>query len=88
MQVRHRQTFAEKLELPAEVLPQAARVTISGTSEVYVENHGGLSLLSAECVDIRSRTGTVRVSGRDLQLGFMNKTKIIVRGFVVSVEFI
>lgn len=81
-------SVAEKLMLPANVLPEAARVTISGTSEVYIENHGGLSLLSPERIEIRTRYGCCRVSGRDLRLAFMNRTKIVIRGFVIAVEFV
>jgi sporulation protein YqfC len=81
-------SVAEKLMLPADVLPEAARVTVSGTSEVYVENHGGLSLLTPECIEIRTRYGCCRVSGRDLCLAYMTRTKIVIRGFVIAVEFV
>lgn len=83
-----RQSIPEKIGLPAEVLPNAARVTVSGTSEVYIENHAGLKLLSEEAVIIRSRNGSCRIKGSSLELAFMNKGKILVRGLVVAVEFI
>lgn len=85
---RSGQSIPEKMGLPADVLPRAARVTVSGTSEVYVENHGGLSLLSGDTVEIRSRNGSCRIKGRDLCLAYMTSVKIVVRGIVVSVEFI
>lgn len=87
-EARPKWSVAEKLMLPADVLPSAARVTVSGTSEVYVENHGGLSLLSPERIEIRTRYGCCRVSGRDLYLSYMTRTKIVIRGFVISVEFV
>lgn len=86
--VKNGQSIPEKIGLPADVLPRAARVTVSGTSEVYIENHGGLCRLSDEVIEVRSRNGSCRISGRDLYLAYMTSTKIVVRGIVVAVEFI
>lgn len=80
--------LTRRLGLPAELLPGAARLTVSGTAEVLVENHGGLSLLSDERVEIRSRGGAVRIVGRELTLGFMDRDRIIVRGYIVAAELI
>lgn len=84
---KNRQSIPEKIGLPAEVLPNAARVTVSGTSEAYIENHGGLKQLTDGLVEIRSRNGSCCIKGRDLKLAYMTKDKIVVRGLIVVVEF-
>lgn len=81
------QSAAEKMRLPAEVMPGAARITLSGTSEALIENHAGLMLVSDECVSFRTRGGECRITGQRLYLAFMDKFSTVVRGFIVGVEF-
>lgn len=72
--------------LPAQLLPSEPKVTLSGGSEVMIENHGGLMSYSRDCIEVRARNGFLRIRGDELELAAMTKTDIIVRGLVVAVE--
>ena len=74
------------LFLPAELVPGVPRTTISGSSEVYVENHAGLKTYTQSCIEVKMRDGILRISGDELFLASMTKTEIVVRGLIVAVE--
>ena len=78
--------LADKLALPVEIVSGVPRTTISGGSEVLIENHVGLKVYTRQCIEVRTRDGILRVSGDDLELTAMTRTEIVVRGFVVAVE--
>ena len=76
----------ELLDLPAELVLGVPRLTLSGGSEVLVENHGGLKSYSGGCVEVRGRNLLMQIRGEDLELVAMTKTDIIIRGIIVAVE--
>ena len=76
----------ELFSLPAELVPGVPRLTMSGGSEVLVENHGGLKSYSGDCIEVRGRNMLMQIRGEDLELAAMTKTDIIIRGIIVAVE--
>ncbi|MBP8640978.1 MAG: sporulation protein [Oscillospiraceae bacterium] len=76
----------ELFNLPAEIVPGVPRLTMSGGSQVLVENHGGLKSYTRECIEIRGRNMLLQIRGEDLELTAMTKTDIVIRGIVVAVE--
>lgn len=80
-------SITDRLSLPAEILPGVPRVTMSGGSEVLVENHAGLRSYSQSCIEVRGRNGFLRISGDGLELAAMSKTDIVIRGIIASAEF-
>ena len=76
----------ELLNLPAELVPGVPRLTMSGGSEVLIENHGGLKSYSDDCIEVRGRNMLLQIRGEDLELATMTKTDIIIRGIIVAVE--
>lgn len=81
-----RRPLTDRLSLPAEIMPGVARTTLSGGSEVYVENHAGLKSYTRNCIEVKTRGGILRISGEELELAAMTKTDIIIQGIVVSLE--
>ncbi len=75
----------DKLGLPAQILPREPKITICG-SRVLIENHGGIMTYTKERIEVRSRSGFVRINGDGLQLAAMTLTDIVVRGLIISVE--
>lgn len=79
--------LTDRFLLPAQVVPGVPRTTLSGGSQVLVENHKGLKTYTRRCIEVKTRDGILRVTGDDLELAAMTKTDIVIRGFVISVEF-
>ncbi|MEG1242284.1 MAG: YabP/YqfC family sporulation protein [Oscillospiraceae bacterium] len=82
----HRRSIGEMLGAPADAIKGVPRVSISGFTQVLLENHGGLVGYCRDSVEVRARNGFLRVRGQDLELAAMTKTEIIIRGIIVSVE--
>ena len=76
----------ELFDLPAELIPGVPKLTLSGGSEVLVENHGGLKSYSRECIEVRSRNMTLQIRGEDLELASMTKAEIVISGIIVAIE--
>lgn len=83
---KKRLPITERFGLPEELLPGAAKITLSGGSHLTAENHGGLISYATDCICIRRRGGMLRIAGEDLELAAMTKTDIIIRGIIVTVE--
>lgn len=84
--VKKKRPITERFSLPAELMPGVPRTTMSGGSEVYVENYAGLKTYTRSCIEIKTRDGLLRIGGDELELTAMTKNEIIIRGLVVSVE--
>ena len=83
---KSRLPITERFSLPAQLLPGAAKITLSGSSQLTVENHAGLVSYGQECIFIRRRGGMLRIEGRELELAAMTKTDIIIRGKIYAAE--
>lgn len=77
---------AARFGLPPEVLPGAARLTLHGTGEVLIENHGGLRSYSPDAIEVLGRNYTLRIRGEDLSLDAMTNGEIYISGIVSAVE--
>lgn len=75
----------EKMTLPAQLLPNEPKLTVCG-GEVLIENHGGLMTYTREMIEVRGRSGYMRINGDELSLSAMTPTDIAVRGLIVSIE--
>ncbi len=78
--------ITEVFNLPAELVPGVPRLTMSGGSEVLVENHGGLRSYTSDLIEVRGKNMLLQIRGEDLELATMTKTDIIIRGIIVAVE--
>ena len=76
----------EFFNLPAELVPGVPKLTLSGGSEVLIENHGGLKSYSRDCVEVRGKDLTLQIRGEDLELTSMTKTWLTLRGIIVTIE--
>ncbi len=80
--------LAEKLDLPAEAMTAAVKLTIIGRRSALVEHHGGLLGYSGECVEVGTGAGLVRILGQGLSLGAMDTDALLIRGNISAVEFV
>lgn len=75
-----------RLDIPAESLTRAPRITMSGGGRVLIEGHRGLLEYEAECVAASVAGGVVRVKGEDLMLETMNGRELLLSGRIWAVE--
>ena len=78
---------AQRLELPEEALLGALKLTVTGGRQALVENHRGLLDYSEERILISAIKGKLAISGTGLSLAAMNKSELLVKGRIQSVEW-
>ncbi|PKM72964.1 MAG: sporulation protein [Firmicutes bacterium HGW-Firmicutes-16] len=81
-----RRPVTEFFDLPAELVPGVPKLTLSGGSEVLIENHEGLKSYSRDLIEVRGRNMLMQIRGEDLELSAMTKTELVISGIIVAVE--
>lgn len=90
MSMRKKQRILERLvrqlDVPAESLSGAPRITMSGGARVLVEGHRGLLEYSAERVAAAGAGCRILIRGEGLGLEIMNGRELVVTGKIWAVE--
>lgn len=72
---------------PPEVTGDVAKITVTGTSAVYVEQHKGIAAFSDETVVFHVAQGRVRVEGRDIVFRRYTNNEAVLEGQIMSIHF-
>ena len=78
------QQLADAADLPGEDLPGHSIVEIAGDSRVLIEHHRGVSRYSMEQIGVKVTYGSILVTGADLELAWMTKERLVIRGRIES----
>ena len=79
---------AELLDLPVESLAGVPRLTLIGCRSAVVEQHRGLLLYTREQIDVDGGRVRLRLRGSELELRAMDPSVLIIRGEIVSAEYL
>lgn len=80
------ETLAERLDLPAEAVAGAPRVTLTGTTRVLIENHKGILAYTDTELEVNGGKTRIRVRGDDLLLRAMDSEMLLVTGTIFGVD--
>ncbi|PAB58929.1 sporulation protein YqfC [Anaeromicrobium sediminis] len=83
-----RESLAELLELPKDIILDLPRITMLGNLQLYIENHKGIIEYTKVRIRIKLREGALRVIGKDLTIKNIMEEEIVVCGELHSIEFI
>lgn len=79
--------IAERMELPAEALLGAAKLSVTAGKRAVVENHRGVLEYSPLHIVIGTSRGKLSISGSDLIIRAMNKTELLITGRIQTAEW-
>ena len=80
------QQLAEKLDLPAEALAGAARVTVTGRNRVLIDNHRGILAYTDELLEVSCGRERIRVRGENLLLRAMDHEELLLTGTIFALD--
>ncbi len=80
--------LTESLDLPREIVMNVPVVKITGTSEVFVENHRGIIEYTDESLRLNTNSGIIRIGGRNFFIKEISQEEIIISGDIDTLEFI
>ena len=79
--------LAERLELPAEILPGSGCLTLSGGRRTLVEGHRGILEYTGQRITVSFGRQKLSLSGDSLQLRAMNAGELLVVGRIRTAEW-
>ena len=82
-----RDTLAEKLSLPKDVMLDLPRVSICGDKEIYVENHKGIMEYTNTCLRIKTNDGLMCIYGAGLRIVVLESDRMVINGDLERVEY-
>jgi sporulation protein YqfC len=84
---RTKETIAEKLDLPRDVMLNIPKITITGQNQIVVENHRGVILFEEKEIKINSNVGLITINGNGFEILFMGGSTLTVSGRFKSVTY-
>ena len=78
----------ERLEIPAFGLHGLPRLTLTGTRQILIEQHRGLTRYSSDGIELALQKGSVRLAGQKLRLVAMDREAVLIAGEIREVEFV
>ncbi len=78
---------AELLDVPADTLAGLLHIEMTGTKEVFIENHKGIIELSENEVTVNAGKKVVHVLGQRLCVLSMNSEEVRLGGEIERVSF-
>lgn len=79
--------IVKSLELPKDLLYGAVIVTVTGKSEVLIENYRGIIEYTCEKVRLQTKTCQVEVQGKRLFIEYYTNDEMKVTGFIHEIIY-
>ena len=79
---------AEQFDIPGNALGDQARITITGSTHVLVDNHKGLLDYGREEIAVAGKSLAIKIIGTNLELRAMNTESLLVTGEIFQVAFV
>ena len=79
--------FTERFDLPADVLPGTAVITLNGSRRLHIERHRGILEYGREFISVNCGSNILGVYGAALELASMNATELLIIGDIQRIEF-
>lgn len=84
---RAKETIANKLELPKDILLDLPKITILANSEINIENHKGVVIFDEEEIKINSKVGPISIYGKNFKILFIGGNTITLSGNFRSIVY-
>ena len=79
--------IVESLELPKDLLYGAVIVTVTGKSEILIENYRGIIEYTCEKIRLQTKTCQVEVRGKRLFIEYYTNDEMKVTGFIHEIIY-
>lgn len=80
------ESAAAFFDIPAETLPNVPKLTVTGGSNIVVENHRGIRVFSPELIEIDCGRQVLRLRGSGFELEKLTPGELRIRGGLLIAE--
>lgn len=74
--------------MPSEIIFNIPLISIYGDKQIVIENFKNVVQYSNNVIRLNSNIGVIKITGKNLLLKELTKTKIIVNGVVNCLQFV
>lgn len=79
--------IAEKLNIPEDIAEGLPIVTVTGKSEVYVENYKGIIEYGSQSIRIQTKVCRITFAGKNLEIIYYTNADMKITGEVESITY-
>lgn len=83
-----KESVSELLELPKDIILDLPRITLLGNMQLYIENHKGIIEYSKLRIRVNTKSGIIRIIGKELLIKTIITEEIIICGNIEKIEFV
>ena len=87
-QVHGKELVVESLKLPKDSLLGASIVTLTGNTEVFVENYKGIIEYTSQMILLQGKTCKIEICGRRLNIVYYTNEDMKINGCVETVRYL
>ena len=80
--------ISNTLELPKEIMLDLPKVILIGNIQLNIENHKGIIEYSPNKIRVSTKSGMIKILGKDLYIKTIIKEEIIITGEINTFEYI
>lgn len=84
---RGKEMLADAFDLPAEVVLDYPKITVTGNKQITIENHKGIISFEKELILINSKVGKIAVEGKDFEILYIGGATMSVSGTFKGINF-
>ncbi len=82
-----KELVVESLKLPKDSLLGASILTLTGNTEVFVENYKGIIEYNSQMILLQGKTCKIQICGKRLNIVYYTNEDMKINGFVESVRY-
>ncbi|MFA9399355.1 MAG: sporulation protein YqfC [Clostridiaceae bacterium] len=75
-----KETIANRLDMPEDVVLNIPKITITGDKEITIENHKGIIYFEENSIKINTNIGDLTIEGCGLEILYMRGCTLIISG--------
>lgn len=79
--------MSEAVDVPKDVALKAPILTLTGRTELTIENYRGIQEYSDLLIRVQTGCGEVRIKGSNLWIEYYTNMEMLIRGRILAVEF-
>lgn len=85
---KKKESLVESLQLPRDVCLGALRVTLTGSSEAWIENYRGILEYTGQTILLQGKTCQVRFEGSGLSIDYYTNEDMKISGRIAAVRYL
>lgn len=83
-----RETLADSLKLPKDMILGASIVTMTGNQDLWVENYRGIMEYTEQSIVLQTKTGRICIQGCGLRIDYYTNEDMKIVGTIQCIRFL